>query len=548
MTLGYSRKAVRLLSFRSSVAIWAFSSRNGASGARLTRMATARFRPSFVFALPLALFAAGSVSGPKEFRAVRAWDLSFEIVVREKTSSRDVTIRYGGKAKLLPIDAHTPMWSAEHEGVVNASGSGMVGNHQRWTMNRTLTARGHARLLALPGVQDQQHELLIVREGEEFPMDGSNMPTMKPGDFLDTGGSWSLKGAFEEGAHSQEWSHGSAKWVATWKLTPHGRRKKDEDLQAIIRAPGASRGSTSTLDGSGSKGKPVSWRWRIGPGADCPEGARFEPIEREGRTTALALLCSVEVTLTVADAEGKTKETYATVRPKARPWKTTVNWRTSPQAFDHVPMRIGVVAFGNNVCAIDETDYHPINDADSYTRHWVHTTDPEKRTWHGDGSGYRLATVNDPEGPFHGLAYVEAADLRIDRLPMFNADLVGGELHEHNIAQGIRMKRIANSTRDHEAMHSTLAKDAAKAFAGEKDPARVIERLIAADEDTLRTLADIEIRWLETALTEASTEERVAAALIRKTPSYAEGGEFHVRDGNGGWALHRFASYARKGE
>lgn len=509
-------------------------------------MATALLRPSLVFSLPLALFAAGSVSNPKEFRAVRAWDLSFEIVRHEKTPSQDVTIRYGGKAKLLPIDAHTPLWSADHEGIVNASGW-MVSNGQRWTINRTLTARGHASLAALPGVQEQQHELVILREGEEFPMDGSNMP-MKPGNYLDIGGSWSLKGAFEEGAHSQEWSHGNGTWVATWELVPHGRRKKDEGLQAVIRAPGAPRGSTATLDGSGSKGKPVSWHWRIAPGADCPEVARFEPIERKGPATALALLCSVEVTLTVADAEGKTKEASATVRPRARPWKTTANWRTTPQAFDHVPIRRGVVAFGNNVCAIDETDYHPVNDAESYARHWVHTTDPQKRTWRGDGSGYRLATVDDPEGPFHGLAFVEAADLRIDRLPMFNADLVGGSLHDHNVAKGIPMKRIADSTRDHEAMHSTLAKDAAKAFAGEKDPAHVIERIIAADEDTLQTLVDIEIRWLETAVTEASTEEKVAAALIRKTPSYAESGEFHVRDGDGGWALHRFASYARKGE
>ena len=131
-------------------------------------------------------------------------------------------------------------------------------------------------------------------------------------------------------------------------------------------------------------------------------------------------------------------------------------------------------------------------------------------TW--NGTGYTLATVEDPDGPFDGYSYIASSSLAVRELGVLNrylfpeagTEIDGNNFYSYNKKNGANVDGFLKAIAQHEGFgapgkprtgHAQVARDdLAKA---ENDPRREIEQLFAADGATLQQSADRRITEID---------------------------------------------------
>jgi hypothetical protein len=308
-------------------------------------------------------------------------------------------------------------------------------------------------------------------------------------------------------------------------------------LRAVLTAGSAQRGAKALLDASRSRGRIKTLKWTMQPlGASGAPSVTFETSERR---VELVLLEDVQVDLEVSDGKKKSS-TSGTAKVIARRWTTRFQQERNDGMLDGERLVSRDVMsnahnhFGQDACAFEGRD----------SAHGMHAT--HRGTWKDDATaGYTALAVNDPSRPFDGYWYVKNQSLIVRRRALFNPDLMRGSvLFDTNRAHGTSdsFALLVASSRDHEYMHGELMRRELL----RDDPAKRIEALVKRREDELATFADMEIRATETRMLEGDFhEQEVRDAMRRK---YGRGGTVWVRDGRGGFAKWRIASFADKDE
>jgi hypothetical protein len=117
------------------------------------------------------------------------------------------------------------------------------------------------------------------------------------------------------------------------------------------------------------------------------------------------------------------------------------------------------------------------------------------RSW--DGRGYQMVQVSDPNGPFDGLYYLDDYRVTVRRRTLINIYYLPpptgrvpmqGMTHFYtrNIEAGRDVDGFLEGIRTHEFEHGTVMRDAL----AQHDTAPDVERMYAADRDTLKREAD----------------------------------------------------------
>jgi hypothetical protein len=308
-------------------------------------------------------------------------------------------------------------------------------------------------------------------------------------------------------------------------------------LRAVLTAGSAQRGAKAMLDASRSRGRIKTLKWTLQPlGASGAAPVTFETSERK---VELVLLEDVQVDLEVSDGKKKSS-TSGTAKVVARRWTTKFQQERNDGTLDGERLVSRDVIsnahnqFGQDACAFEGRD----------SAHGMHAT--HRGTWKNDGAaGYTVVPVNDPGRPFDKYWYVQSQSLIVRRRALFNPDLMKGSvLFDTNKVHGTSdsFALLVASSRDHEYMHGELMRRELL----KDDPAKRIEPLVKRREDELATFADMEIRATETRMLEGDFHEQdVRNAMKQK---YGRGGTVWVRDGSGGFAKWRIASFADKEE
>lgn len=192
-----------------------------------------------------------------------------------------------------------------------------------------------------------------------------------------------------------------------------------------------------TLDGSHSHGAPkvpiTTYQWFWTPGPDCPAGLNLTSTQSAATsspTLTIQVLCSLNIRLVVTDQNGKTakNDTTVTVDPRQGDFThTDVTYTADLSGHDRrlrptqpnigttsgvFSLNVDGCANGRKVPAADPAVFCPyVPIAAGKTHH---------------NKGYTTATLNDPTGPFNGIAYVQSASLNIQRRGIFDRDILQG--------------------------------------------------------------------------------------------------------------------------
>jgi K319-like protein len=289
--------------------------------------------------------------------------------------------------------------------------------------------------------------------------------------------------------------------------------------ESIRAEPGSysiSRGETVTLDGAKSrpsKGHRItSYEWTL-TAVGCPSSGRVA--KASGARVSFKALCDVEAKLKVKDDGGKSDERTGTVSVKARAWKSvlTTDAAVVKKSLGFSPPNF---SFGFNRCKT-----HPDADPD----HYFHRVGNDPFDY--ENGTFWLAQVQD-EGPFAGLWYVSKGDFTIPRIKIVNLKFYpGGAVYEHKRPDGsdqhALVDRLRRSLEFHEAQHSALA---ARALAAMSDPARAIEQGMDSDREDLKEAMNRPLIVAYTELSEASSDEKVHAAM-RAVIDFVPGGTIY---------------------
>ena len=270
------------------------------------------------------------------------------------------------------------------------------------------------------------------------------------------------------------------------------------------------RAGRAKLDGSRSKPKAkivkYLWKFRPIPGA-CPEDVPSRTTRKEGRETKVVALCGVRATLTVVarDGDRDSASTTVDVLPRGpKGWRTPFSHREKkgdPQAPHDPPSATsegeGSYAFslfgGLNVsdCGGNAASSEILCPLLGNSSSWL-------------GSGFDLAKVNDPDGPFDGYSYVASSQIKVKRAALINPSILpGSTFYEHNLKAGRDVVGFLNAIRQHEGLgngtdhsgHSQIMKTIMQTPTG--DPRRVIEGLFAPDRDGARKRVDKALHAIE---------------------------------------------------
>ena len=289
----------------------------------------------------------------------------------------------------------------------------------------------------------------------------------------------------------------------TTKISWSLRRAVDRAMARISAPASFTRGDTVTLDGSGSLGDLRKYEWRFAYGANCAPAIPRDPeLVIEGPRITFKALCDFRASLSVEDSLGqgdRTSSAWIRVVPRRGDlWKTKFASRPGPDLTERLMpefMRLGV-----NQCA-----QHA---ADAATGHFIHTSAANNGTWIDDG--YETEEVTDA-GPFGGMWWVSNNKLEIDRLERVNRNLTAGEAHDINRAHGTlaNFLLLKPQVQAHEAMHSTLAKEAIE----RDDPALKVEAVLGGSRAMIQTFADMAIRDAEQSVLEATSDANVGSRL-----------------------------------
>jgi hypothetical protein len=279
------------------------------------------------------------------------------------------------------------------------------------------------------------------------------------------------------------------------------------------------RAGTAKLDGSRStpKRKIDEYIWKLRPaGADCPADIPSRSTRKEGRKTDVVALCGVEATLTVVakDGERNSASTMVNVTPRGpKGWRTPFKHREKnddPRAPNKAPSaasagggNYGFSIFGGlNVsdCGRDSASDEILCPLLGSGSSWL-------------GSGYELAKVNDPKGPFDGYSYVASSQIEVKRAALINPSILpGSDFYTHNLEAGRDVAGFVNAIRQHEGLgngtprsgHSLIMKTILETADG--DPRRVAETLFAADRDGARKRVDKALHAIERRLDRESDD------------------------------------------
>jgi hypothetical protein len=264
------------------------------------------------------------------------------------------------------------------------------------------------------------------------------------------------------------------------------------------------------LDGSRSKPRPkiakYIWRFRPIPG-DCPEDVPSRTTRKEGRRTDVVGLCGLRATLTVVarDGDRDSESTTVSVLPRGpKGWRTPFAHREKsgdPRAPNGPPSatslgggNYGFSIFGGlNVsdCGAPSASSEILCPLLGKGSSWL-------------GSGYELATVDDPNGPFDGYSYVASSQIRVKRAALINPTILpGSPFYKHNLAAGRDVAGFLNAIRQHEGLgngtpgtgHSLIMKTILQTPTG--DARRVVEGLFGPDREGARKRVDRALHAIE---------------------------------------------------
>lgn len=309
---------------------------------------------------------------------------------------------------------------------------------------------------------------------------------------------------------------------------PAGVEADPGDPREVVRA------EPVELDGSGSKGKNLSYTWTFTPLADCPKGASFRAgPKRAGARVRFRALCGVKASLLVSDGSAQdSKSTDVTVTPReGEKWRTVVHhrsdwstkppWREAALSVTAGGQARGIPPFllGENWCAFD----HGATPRGVDSIGVIH---PHGKRLFGDwlGHGWRKEKLTDPGGPFDGWYFVASAEeLEINRVAVFNVELhpdagpPRGHTQSWRALNAARltpagMTRALGSLEAHEGMgnprvgqgsgHSAIFRDVVAE--PENDPRAALEAMVDADEADLMNRVEAELTRINTLLAEES--------------------------------------------
>ncbi len=307
--------------------------------------------------------------------------------------------------------------------------------------------------------------------------------------------------------------HASFKRMVTWKLTP---KKKLEAKPKLVAA--FHRGEQAQLDGSDSTGHPSKYKWTVTPRAckkvrtsGCGDQGLTAPEKtKEDKNWSVTLLCDADAKLEVSDDSGNKDDKTIPVIVTPRSWTMGFS-STTDTSQDHPLGGATDQFFGANEC----------NVAQEAGRHWIHakTTGAADNNWR---TLVDVTTLHESDSPFDNYAYVSDQHFAVGRTERVNAEFYAGSgggqckngqtLYDFNASKNntAAITALASSVAAHEKMHSTLAHDA---LTGGSDPLLDVERVVDKSEDGLRERVQNTVKFADNALSNASGEDKVHAAL-----------------------------------
>jgi hypothetical protein len=226
-------------------------------------------------------------------------------------------------------------------------------------------------------------------------------------------------------------------------------------------------------------------------------------------------LCTIRATLTVSDGEDEDSDSVL-VRVMPRSWRTPVTYRETREPMTLPRVRCDA---GTGECKLYLTG--GANDPDpaacpGRTKPGSQLVCPllgGSSTW--SGTGYKFATLSDPDGPFDGYSYIASSTLAVKMLGVLNrflfpesvTEIDDNNFYTYNKKQGANVDGFLKALSQHEGWgapgkprtgHAQAVKEA---LAKEgNDPRREIEQMLAPSALALQQRADARIRELDTLL------------------------------------------------
>jgi hypothetical protein len=219
-----------------------------------------------------------------------------------------------------------------------------------------------------------------------------------------------------EGVIDQD--HGVVRWDLTGKEDPDKLKANPGGPYEVTRA------ESVALDGSHSTGKIASYRWSFAPAGDC-SGATLKPSNKTGSGTSVVPLCSLSVTLTVKDRQGKSASGSTSIRvtPRTDGFRMPdvehtpvdaplTDQRINDPPFLHEGSDYGLLMGKNVAACVPGSEGPPMLCPPTHAAGGRQT---------GLGTRYQLAQVHDSGGPFDGFFYVASTALTVKRIGLVNS-------------------------------------------------------------------------------------------------------------------------------
>jgi hypothetical protein len=281
------------------------------------------------------------------------------------------------------------------------------------------------------------------------------------------------------------------------------------------------RGDTIVLEAAAPTAPGRSYEWILRaevpvvlPGRlyteDNPPPARTVSGTKQGAKITVVALAPFTAILAVRDAVSSATSLPLPVRVQPRRWTTGFKQSAEFKTFNkfYSAHFLAEKHAGSNICAICGTD-------EPYS-HQIHRP-KDRLDWKPQ---FSVKQVEDPGGPFHGLWYVEKADLRIERSLYINSELTSGRVFKLNSRKDTLpeyregLKARVECTKLHERLHGELVKK--KLDEPGMDPAPRVEALLADDEESLLEQASTEVGLKENFLSNATTGPEGHGELRRR--------------------------------